>query len=199
MTKKLNFVLAAVAAILVTGCGGSKDTGKVAILDMDVIASDLDMNAELDQLLQQKQTEVDDQLRQLRTNLQQQLSEKQRQIGDNPTDKQRQEMLDIMQNAERIYQTEMNKARQTMAQHRAKVISDFHDKVRPFAAEVAKKQGFTVVMLKSEPVYYVDAAADITAAVSAKMQGTNIKIADAAPEVSAPPAAPEAPQEPAEE
>ncbi len=178
--KHALWVIAFAAILLaISGCGeqsgaaaGSKQTGKVAVIDLDRIAKALGRDEVMTAQLQQQATQLREDLQSLQANLQGQLKTKQDQIGEDPTDQEKNDLTAMVQAAQRRYTQAASQADKTTRQRQFQLINDFRLEVTPPARRAASKRGLSVIMVRQANVLYHHPATEITDDVIDEMQGT---------------------------
>ncbi len=170
MKKYASFVgVCFVAMIVSVGCDAGSSKGGVAVLDLDEVASAVGWDTELNAALKKRGESLDQRLIQKKTRLEKLLEDNRSQIGENPTDEQKENLARFQLRANQQLQADLQASQQQMMQYRAELVSDFREKLRPVAGEVADLKGLSMVVLKADLVFFVDDSADITGEVIAKI------------------------------
>lgn len=177
---KMNRSLLSVAAILLTATLVScwkqdpSPTG-VAILDLDRVATQLGWDQHFQKSVQQRGESLGGQIQKLRMDFEQQLQDQAAVLGETPDEQGQQQLVQMSQRANQILQQAITEAQQQSQQHQASLITDFRDKIRPIAIEVANEKRFAAVLLKTDQVYHHLPATDITDEVITKARSIDIK------------------------
>jgi len=172
MNKIINWVSMSCFVMLIsmlTACGGGMQTGRVAIIDLEAIAiatgKSKDILAAITELAKQRES----QLTKLKGELSAKVDEEKGKLGKKPSDEQKQS-LSVMENkANLALRQGIAIAKQDTQKLRLKLINDFKQEILPVAIKVATKKNYSIVLVKSANLFYVDAEADITKAVIANL------------------------------
>lgn len=202
LPSNMKSVVFLILATVTLGSSAFAQKGGVAILDIDAVAKELGVQAQLQMALISMQESLKAELQKAQSTLQAQMNGVEQAAGENPTDEKRQEVAATNQQLNAEFDRLKMQAEQTLVQENARLIKDFQIKLEPVALEVAKGKGFDVVLLKVNPPLFASAPeVDITAdtAKLAKSKGMQVQVtpAAAAPAPAATPAAPVAAPKPA--
>ncbi len=171
--------LAALAFLQLGGCQKSDDQGaagdssygtmKVAVVDMDKMATDLGWMHDMQENLQGLQKQMQADLQHDQEMYQAELQSKKMEFAPNPDSKltaQQQQILQGMQQvAEQVLKQLQQAANQRFNEYRQQCVAQYRDAVRPLVREVAEDKHLWVVVEKGPNVLYSDPATDITDAV----------------------------------
>jgi Skp family chaperone for outer membrane proteins len=168
--KYASFVIVCfVAMIVAVGCDAGSPKGGVAVLDLDKVASAIGWDTQLNAALKKRGESLDQRLIQKKTHLEKLFEENRSKMGENPTDEQKENLARFQFRANQQLQTDLQASQQQMVQYRGGLIADFRDKLRPVAGKLAEAKGLSIVVLKTDPVFFVVDTADITEEIIAKI------------------------------
>lgn len=181
-------ILAGVA-ILAAAPLASAEKGGVAILDIDRVAKELNVDQAVLGELKSIEVDLNAQLTQIRNNLQGRMNQLEAQASQQQTQQAQKQLVAANQQLNQQFNQVKAQAQGKMAAERVKKINEFRDKVRPIAEAAAKERGLDVVLTKSPQVFTFVDAVDITEAVikGAKAAGLEAE-APPGPPATAPPA-----------
>jgi Skp family chaperone for outer membrane proteins len=132
-----------------------------AVLDIDVAAKDLNVEANVKSTLEAMEKELEKELAVSQADIRSKMDNMLSVVGGNPNSEQRQRLVAQI----RLLEAEFNQARAEaagkIAAKQAEMIKDFADKIKPIAMEEAKKIRRDSVILKVNLFTYDDAI-DIT-------------------------------------
>ena len=163
-------------SILVSGCDKLADTSalldksvstvgaKAAVLDLDAVAKALGRDEVTKQQLQEAGQQLQQQLTEFSSGLQAKLNEEKTKLGSEPSADERQRLQEQLLAAQRQVQQSQVLARQKAMQFQNQLALQFRNEVRPVAAEIARKQGASTILL-ANTVLWFEAPVDITGAV----------------------------------
>jgi len=182
--KLLTFFAAAAIAIFLAVPTALAQQGGVAILDIDRVAQELNVDKAVAAELQLIGTDLNTELTQIRTNLQNRMQQFESRAGQNRSQQVQAELAAANRQLNAQFNQVKAQAQNKMAAERIKKINDFREQVKPLAQEAAKARGLDVVMTKSPQVFTFVAAVDITDDVieAAKAAGLEAEV----PETPAP-------------
>ena len=175
-------------ALVSSGCGSKVDpstsgkkepasghaVGAVAIIDLDVIAKQLGSDKEMSVSIQQREASLNQQLAAVRDSYNKQISEKQGEFGANPTPEQAQHLADMQRQVNANLNQVLQRAKNDLNQHSARVIQHFRNEIKPVAREVATEKGLSIIVTKNDSVIFdYDRAVDITDEVVRRMLAQN--------------------------
>lgn len=178
MRAWMGCLVAAALAVGVCGCDRSgrasanrPNIGAVAVIDLDRVAQKLGRDVQMAQLLQQRQVALNEQLTAIKVSYEQEISEKQSQFGSAPSQEQTQLLSTISQQAGANLNRVQQQAKNDLNQHRAGLIQQFREEVKPVARQVALERGLSLIVTKNDNVIFDFASAvDITNDVIQRMQ-----------------------------
>ena len=188
--KKTFPLLASLAlAFAIVTPNASAQKGGVAIIDVDLIASELKVDQAVLSDLQAIEANLNGQLAQQQQQLQVQFDNARSQAGQAPTPQQQQALVNYNQQLNGQFNQVRTQAQQLLTTERINKINEFREKLSPIALEVAKEQNLHVVLSKTQQVFAFAEAVDITQAVlkAAKEAGMEAQV-EAAPVVPTAPA-----------
>ena len=157
--------------------------GGVAVVDLQEVARRLGRETEMEKSIAQATASLNEQLKQVRNQLQKQFDNQAREL----TDKAESEVApastgaagptaaDQLAALKRQYDQQLTQydaqAREKLAKHKASLIEQFRDQVRPVAQRIASQRGAGIVVTKNDSVVFATIPqADITEAVIAELQ-----------------------------
>jgi len=169
---------------LLIGCGQLTSTpqsatsqGNVAVVDLDEVANQLGLGQQWASELSEKQTAVNQQLTGFQQKLNEQLEQKRSQATTaNGSDA---SLLEDQQIQLASYQQELNEklrraqteAKKHLGEERSRIIQNYRQQAKRISAEVAKHQGFDVVLTKNDSVVLsYTPGADITQEVAKRLK-----------------------------
>ena len=142
----------------------SSPASGVAVLDLAAVAKALGRDQVFKQQTEAAGRQLQQQLTDFATGLQQQLRDEQAKLGEAPTQEQQQELRRKLGQAQRQVQQSQVLARQKAVQFQAQILNTFRAEVAPVAAEVARANGASAVVLSNTTLWF-DPAVDITGQV----------------------------------
>ena len=175
--KSLVLACASIAAsFALVGCRESAPSqGGVAVLDLDRVAAALGWEQSFNDAMSAKDRTLTSQVEQTKLSLERELKDLQDSYGLEPTDAQRIQLAQFTQQANEQFQGLVNAARQETVTFRTQLINQFRERVRPFAEDVARENGFALMVLRTDPVYVILPEADVTGKVIQAMQGVEVR------------------------
>lgn len=180
------FVMLAVASL--AGCEWTSaqkppsTTGAVAVIDLDAIARRLGRDKQIADSINQRQSSLNQQLVELARSYTQQIEEKKKTLPETEADQGKVKVASWQQQANASLNQIKQKAEVDLQSHRAQLISQFRDQIKPAARKVAQARGLSVIVTKNDGVVFDFAArSDITEDVVNELLATQ-----AAPLSSAP-------------
>jgi Skp family chaperone for outer membrane proteins len=170
---------AAVAAgLTVLGAGGcnrqSADgpaaTNGVAVIDLDAIAHRLGSDKQIVESIAQKQTALSQQLVELAKSYNQQIADRKKTLEEAKPEESQVTLAAWQQQANDSLNKVKQQAAADLQKHRAQLVQQFRDQIKPAARRVAESRGLSVIVTKNDSVLYdFSASADITDAVVAEL------------------------------
>jgi Skp family chaperone for outer membrane proteins len=147
--------------------------GAVAVIDLDEIARRLGSDKQIVSSISQRQTSLSQQLVDLAKNYKQQIEEQQKKLSDAGDKKGDVTLANWQQQANAKLNEVKQQAEVQLQQHRATLIAQFREEIKPAARRVAQSRGLSVIVTKNDSVLYDFApATDITDAVVAELQAS---------------------------
>jgi Skp family chaperone for outer membrane proteins len=189
---------AAVACLSVTvlpGCnrqsGSTVPTtvGAVAVIDLDAIAQRLGSDKQIAEAITKRQTSLSQQLVDLAKRYNEQIAEQKKKLAETAPEQEQVTLATWQQQANANLSKVKQQAELDLQRHRAQLIAQFREEIKPAARRVAQSRGLSVIVTKNDSVLYDFApAADITDAVIADLLAhrTAAQTAAAAPASAAP-------------
>jgi outer membrane protein len=189
------FVTGLLAVLAVAGVATAQEARppRVAVIDMARVSSDSLLGksyaAQLEKLqtdingtVNQKQTELQKRDAAIKT-LQDELEKQGAVLSPEARDKKQTEITRLARDRQAFFedgQADINRMRERAQQQAGQINNEFQTKVRPLVEQVAKAQGYDLV-LDSQVAFTINPAFDITPAVIAKADETAKPAASAAP------------------
>ncbi|MCA9263451.1 MAG: OmpH family outer membrane protein [Planctomycetales bacterium] len=160
----------------VTGCGkiggGGAQSGTVAVIDLDVIASQLGSQQAIAESITKQQESLNNQLVELARSYSAQISEQQRVLADNPNQESEVQLAGWQRQAEVQLNQAKRQAQSDVVRYRAQLVNDFREQVRPVARQVADARGLSIIVTKNDSVVFdYGSAVDITNEVLEQLGG----------------------------
>ncbi len=174
MKKFTLLLLATILTATLVSCRkqDEKPTG-VAVLDLARVASQLGWDQQFQKAVQERTESLDSQIQKMQTDFQAQIQQQAQTLGDGEQGEQ--QLQQMRQRAGQILQRAVNEAQQQSQQYRNEMITQFRDKIRPIAIQVANEKGFALVVLKTEQIYHHLPDTDITDEVITQAQSVDLK------------------------
>lgn len=191
MLKNLILMCSAAGLLGLTGCefgggsggGGGTETpappvsaNTIAVIDLDLVATRLGTDQQLQAALQQRQNQINQELNVMRQNFQNQVVQAQQVLNARVQQGQQisQAEIDGLQNDVAALNVQLQRAQatgqQTLNQTQIALIQQFRSQVRPVVQQIAVERGYSLVITKNEAVVYTyDQAHDITMEVVSRM------------------------------
>ncbi len=188
MRASLLLAVAAPFALATAGCNRQSDisepsVGAVAVIDLDAIAQRLGSDKQIAESITQKKSSLSQQLVELAKSYNQQIAERQKTLGETPPDQSKVTLANWQQQASESLSKIKQQAELDLQRHRAELVAQFREEIKPAARRVAQARGLSVIVTKNDSVLYdFSPAANITDAVVAELLATRTA---AAPQTSA--------------
>lgn len=166
-------LVAAAAVAAISGCGRQDDgrqvsaagAGAVAIIDLDEIAHRVGSDQQIVSAINQRQTALSKQLVELAKSYSTQIEEQKKKLPAEPA-KNQVALASWEQQANANLNQVKQRAEADLRNHRAKLVSQFRDQIKPVARRVAQERGLSVIVTKNDSVVFDYASSvDITNAV----------------------------------
>ncbi len=152
----------------------SRQSGNIAVVDMDQIAMSTGFDKALGEQMMKINSEIGAHLKQAQEKIRTDLETRQQAMGENPTDKQKSDFEQYSYELDQQYRQEINKAQQASNQAHTSMIGQFRQQITPIAQDVARAQGFDIVMTRTDAMLLVSPAADITQDVLAMFKQSGL-------------------------
>lgn len=170
---RANRLLAAFACLglgVVAGCSRqSADTpavGAVAVIDLDAIAHRLGSDQQIVSSIAQRQTTLSQKLVELSKQYSQQIEERKKALSETPSKDTEVTLANWQQQANANLNKVKQQAELDLQRHRAQLISQFREEIKPAVRRVAQSRGLSVIVTKNDSVLYdFSPSVDITEAV----------------------------------
>ncbi|MFT5523579.1 MAG: Skp family chaperone for outer membrane protein [Pirellulaceae bacterium] len=148
---------------------GDGSTGRVAVIDLDEVATRLGCTEEISAETTRQTAAVNRQMTKLQTLARAESSETQNLATSESTDSPRNSVaLDASQLKQvggqligQLINAKRNAERQ-LSKHRETLVNKFREEVKPFVFEFAKRRGLTVIVTEREFLYSADPSVEIT-------------------------------------
>lgn len=141
----------------------------VAVLDLAAVAKALGRDEVFREQMHSAREQLREQLTEFSTGLQDKLREEQARLGEAPTAEQQQDLREKLALAQRQVQQSQALARQKAAEFQTTLALAFRNEVQPVAAEIARSQGASAVVL-SNTLLWFEPGVDITGKVIEAMR-----------------------------
>lgn len=149
-----------------TGSTPSSAVGAVAVIDLDAIAQRLGTDKQIAQSITNRQTSLSQQVVDLAKSYNQQIADQKKKLAEAPADQGDVTLANWQKQASASLNKVKQQAELDLQKHRAQLIAQFRDEIKPSARRVAQSRGLSVIVTKNDSVLYDFApAADITDAV----------------------------------
>lgn len=182
----LSTVIAGVVVLGAAGCNREqpasvvKSTG-VAVIDLDAIAHRLGTDKQIVESIAQKQTALSQQLVDLAKSYNQQIAERKKSLEEKEPDQSQVTLAAWQQQANENLSKVKQQAAADLQKHRAQLVQQFREQIKPAARRVSESRGLSVIVTKNDSVLYdFSASADITDAVIAELLASRAPAATAA-------------------
>jgi len=147
--------------------------GAVAVIDLDAIAQRLGSDKQIAESISKKQSSLSQQLVQLAKSYNQQIAERQKTLAEAPPDESKVRLANWQQQANASLNKVKQQAELDLQNHRARLVAQFRDEIKPIARRVAQARGLSVIVTKNDGVLYdFSPAVNITDAVVAELLAT---------------------------
>jgi Skp family chaperone for outer membrane proteins len=172
--------------MLVAGCNRQSastpnaSVGAVAVIDLDEIARRLGSDKQIVTSISQRQNSLSQQLVDLAKSYSQQIEEQKKKLAESGDKKGDVTLANWQQQANAKLNEVKQQAELQLQQHRATLVAQFREEIKPAARRVAQSRGLSVIVTKNDSVLYDFApATDITDAVVAELQASRQQAAPA--------------------
>ncbi|MBL4886831.1 MAG: OmpH family outer membrane protein [Planctomycetaceae bacterium] len=171
MLRSIQFPLLILLAATLAGCGETKTTSKaVAIVNLNTVAmmtgADLDMN----KVVQERNKQLAAQLDQFEMDIDKQWKAKQDEFGKEPTEEQKQELGQVFQELGNRARQARAETQQNLVKFQQELATKFRELIKPISLEVAKEQGYSIVIIESPNILAFDVSINITDMVVERMK-----------------------------
>ncbi len=154
--------------------------GAVAVIDLDEIARRLGSDKQIVTSISQRQNSLSQQLVDLAKSYSQQIEEQKKKLAESGDKKGDVTLANWQQQANAKLNEVKQQAELQLQQHRATLVAQFREEIKPAARRVAQSRGLSVIVTKNDSVLYDFApATDITDAVVAELQASRQQAAPA--------------------
>lgn len=152
------------------GCASGDLAGRVAVVDLDKIATAIGRDKVINTRVQEFAKEQEKKLTQLRDELRAQLAEEKKKLGDSPNDQDRKKLSRLAENSEIRLRQQIAKVEKVADKLQIKLVLDFKQEVTPYARRVATARCMGIVMIKQNDLMFINSVSDITDAVIDDLQ-----------------------------
>ncbi len=153
---------------------------RVAVIDLAAVAKALGRDEVFKQQSEEASRQLQQQLTEFASGLQEQLREEQSKLGEQPTPEQQQELRRKLIEAQRQVQQSQLLARQKATEFQTQIVNAFRAEVQPVAAEVARANGASSVLLSNAFLWF-EHSVDITGKVIDAMRARGTAVPPPAP------------------
>jgi Skp family chaperone for outer membrane proteins len=153
-----------------TGVAEKSPVGAVAVIDLDAIAQRLGSDKTMAQSITEKQSSLSKQLVELAKSYNEQIAERKKTLAETPPEETKVTLANWQQQANVSLNKVKQQAELDLQRHRASLIAQFREEIKPAARRVAQARGLSVIVTKNDSVLYdFSPAANITDAVVAEL------------------------------
>jgi Skp family chaperone for outer membrane proteins len=145
--------------LLLTAC---VNTGRVAIIDLDKVASAIGRDKLITESVQVFAKEQETILTALRDELRNNLEKETKKIGINPSKSSKKKIAKLSENSDSKLRQEINKVKDQVARLRVSLVMEFKKEVEPVASLIAAARGMGIVMIKQNFMLSISPESDIT-------------------------------------
>jgi Skp family chaperone for outer membrane proteins len=161
---------------LAAGCnrqqGAPQHAAGVGVIDLDAIAQRLGSDKQIVAAIDQRRTSLSQQVVELAKSYSQQITDRKKTLNESDAELNKVTLANWQQQANANLTKVKQQAELDLQQHRAKLVEQFRAQIKPAVRRVADARGISVIVTKNDSVLYdFSAAADITEAVIAELQG----------------------------
>jgi Skp family chaperone for outer membrane proteins len=178
-SMRLLTAVACLSPTLFAGCDQSAGVsaggavGAVAVIDLDTIAQRLGSDKQIVEAIAKRQTSLSQQVVDLAKSYNQQIEEQKKKLAETPPEQEKITLANWQQQANANLNKVKQQADLDLAKHKAQLIAQFRDQIKPAARRVAQARGLSVIVTKHNSVLDDFApSADITDAVVADLLAT---------------------------
>jgi Skp family chaperone for outer membrane proteins len=164
-------ILFLVAAFL-TGCTQSKDGDAlpVVVIDLEAIASAIGQDVVIQEQMIAAREELNSQLTEMAADLEAMLEAEQAKLDAAPGPAQQEAFEQIQLEAQQKFAQAQAEAQLEAQRYQAGLVNEFHQQVKPVAAQVSAKYGARITLLADPSALWFDDSADITEEIIAILQ-----------------------------
>ncbi len=168
---RLFVVLSLLAPLsLLVGCGGSSSNSTVAIVNLDTVLKLTGADLEIATAIQEREKQIMAGLTKFQQDLESQYEAKQKEIGESPTDEQKRELQSLLNRLNAQNQQARQQASQNISTFQQDLYERFQEQAGPVSLEVAKEQGYSIVIGQNPSILAFDTSVDITDLVVERMK-----------------------------
>ena len=164
-------ILLLVAACL-TGCTQSQDadTLPVVVIDLEAIASAIGQDIVIEEQLIAAREELNSQLTEMAAELESMLETEQAKLDADPGAAQQEAFDRIQLEAQQKFAQAQAEAQQEAQRYQTGLVNEFHQQVKPVAAQVSAKYGARITLLANPSAFWFDDSVEITEEIIAILQ-----------------------------
>jgi len=171
MFRSASLLAVLFAALCLTGCGNNGAESKaVAIVDLDRVLKMTGTDLEIQNAVQERQTRIRDDLSKFQKRLEEAWTAKRDEFGEEPSEEQQGQLQQFLVRLNQESQQAQSQAQQNVTQFRQDLYQTFQEQVSPISLEVAKEQGYSIVLGQNPSILAFDTTIDITDAVVERMK-----------------------------
>jgi Skp family chaperone for outer membrane proteins len=159
-------------AAFLTGCTQSQDADSlpVVVIDLEAIASAIGQDVVIEEQLIAARQELNTQLTEMAADLEAMLEAEQAKLDAAPGPAQQEEFEQIQLEAQQKFAQAQAEAQQEAQRYQAGLVNEFHQQVKPVAAQVSAKYGARITLLANPSAFWFDDSAEITEEIIAILQ-----------------------------
>ena len=173
----MNFTKVVLASLFLitaflTGCSPSQDADNlpVVVIDLEAIANAIGQDVAIQEQLEAAREDLNTQLTDMAAELEAMLEEEKAKLDAAPDPAQQEEFEQIQLEAQQKFAQAQAEAQQEAQRYQAGLLNEFHQQVKPVAAQVSAKYGARITLLANPSALWFDESAEITEEVIAVLQ-----------------------------
>jgi Skp family chaperone for outer membrane proteins len=171
LVKVLLASLLLIAPFLI-GCTQSDDADNLAVvvIDLEAVATAIGQDVVIQEQLEAARNDLNTQLENMAAELETMLEEEKAKLDAAPGPAQQEAFEQIQLEAQQKFAQAQAEAQQEAQRYQAGLLNEFHQQVKPVAAQIAAKYGARITFLANPSALWFDASAEITEEVIAVLQ-----------------------------
>lgn len=169
LSHRISSALAALSLFALASATNAQQGG-VAVLDIDKVAKTMGIEDNVKNSLKEIEENLNNQLRTIQNELQARFDNLRSQVGPEPTQEQAQELAKINGQLTQQLTQSRTQAQSQLNAKQFELVSEFREKVKPVALEIAESKGLSIVVTPDQSLFAFSDNVDITEAVTAEMK-----------------------------